>query len=452
MNRKLYCAIPFFAVIIAGCSIPEQTLMTEKPVEALVLLGYEAFQQDTVPADTLLQISDTITLPQAVTLALLHNPDLKVYSYTLRAWDAEILQQSLLPNPEGGLEMENIAGGKNFAGAGAAEITLSVGQLIELGKKREKRTRVAALSGNLAAWDYESRKLDVYTRVLQSFYNVLALQQQLAQGNRLYQLAGELSRSIEKRVSAGASSPAELSRARIEVEQAALEVESIRYQLEAAKTALAATWGKQTAGFNAVKGSLVIPTDLPSLESLRILFNQNPDLARMEAERKKREADIALQKALRIPDPVVSFGYRRLNEVSTNAFVAGVSIPIPYFDRNQGNIKKAEILYKQLETEKQALQITLSSRLTLLYQQLKDLQSQASRLHEKIIPQAEETLNILRRGFREGKYSFLEVLDAQRGLFSAYTRYLQVQSEYRDTASSIERLTGQSLTSVSGNN
>ncbi|NOY38320.1 MAG: TolC family protein [Chlorobi bacterium] len=452
MNRKHLIIVPFITVIITGCSIPEQTVMTEKPVQVPVLQKYEEFQKDTVSGDTVSLQPDTITLPQAIKLALLHSPELKVYSYNLRAWDAEILQQSLLPNPEAGLELENIAGGKDYRGAGASEITLSVGQLIELGKKREKRTRVAALSGNLAAWDYESKKLDVYTRVLKTFYNILALQEQLAQSRRLLQLAEELSLSIEKRVLAGASSPAEQARAKIEVERAAMTVESIRYQLKAAHAALAATWGDDIATFRAAKGSISIPDQLPDLGSLKLLLVQNPDLKRMEAVRKKREADIALQKALGVPDPVISFGYRRLNEISTNAFVAGVSIPIPYFDRNQGNIKKAQIFYQQTEAEKQALQITLSNRLTLLYQRLKDLQSQAHNLHDKIIPQAEGSLDILRQGYREGKYSFLEVLDAQRSLFAAYTRYLQIQSEYRDTVSSIERLTGQSLTTVAGNN
>ena len=88
--------------------------------------------------------------------------------------DARILQAGLLPNPELGAEVENFGGSDMRSGTfdecGGHGSALS--QLIELGGKRAKRSRVAKLERDLAGWDYEAKRLDVYVATAKGFHGV----------------------------------------------------------------------------------------------------------------------------------------------------------------------------------------------------------------------------------------------------------------------------------------
>lgn len=102
-----------------------------------------------------------VTLPQALSLALMKNPELAAFSWEVRVGEARTLQAGLPPNPEIGLEVEEFAGSEDRQGVDAATSMLQLSQLIELGGKRSKRAQVAALERDLAGWDYEAKRLDV---------------------------------------------------------------------------------------------------------------------------------------------------------------------------------------------------------------------------------------------------------------------------------------------------
>jgi cobalt-zinc-cadmium efflux system outer membrane protein len=78
-----------------------------------------------------------LSLADALALALAHNPELATFSYEMRIQEANALQASLLPNPEFDAEIENFAGSGSLNGFDESELTLSIGQLIELGGKRQ---------------------------------------------------------------------------------------------------------------------------------------------------------------------------------------------------------------------------------------------------------------------------------------------------------------------------
>jgi len=104
-----------------------------------------------------------LSLREALLLALRHSPDLAAFAWEVRAGEARTLQAGLLPNPEFDIELENFAGSGDLEGFDARETTIALNQLIELGGKRLKRKRVAALERDLRGWDYEAKRLDVFT-------------------------------------------------------------------------------------------------------------------------------------------------------------------------------------------------------------------------------------------------------------------------------------------------
>ncbi len=446
MKRKIVILLFLFPNLFGGCKAPGTSVSVPAPV---ALVAPVQAVVDTVAADTFL-LPDTLRLTDALRAAMLYHPGLSVYAREVGVWEAEALQASLFPNPELSLEMENFAGGKTYHGFEAAEITVTAGQLLRVAGKRRKEVAVARLSGQQAGWEYQEALLRVFTEVTRAFYDVWVLQEQVHQAERLVELSHDLEQAVARRVRAGAMSPAAEARARIEKEKAGMELQDFRYRLGAARQRLALFWGEGKDSFRAVKGGIRLPDTLPSLGDLLALLEGNPALARLETEKELRRARLALARAARFPDPYVSAGYRRLGETATQAFVAGIAIPLPLFDRNQGEITKATLRLEQAEMMRQQMKMDLAKELSRNYGELLSLLYRAKRLERSVIPEAERSMRVIRSGYREGRFAFLDVLDAQRTLFSAYTEYLEILVRCREKISDIEMLTGTPLAGMKG--
>ncbi len=148
----------------------------------------------------------SVTLRQALSFALLNNPELAAFSWEIRAREAQELQAGLRPNPEFGVEVENFGGSGSLSGFEGSETTIWLGQLIELGGKRSKRAQVASLERDLASWDYESRRMDVFAEVAKSFFAVLAAQERVALAESISRIAERATERVAERVRAGAAS------------------------------------------------------------------------------------------------------------------------------------------------------------------------------------------------------------------------------------------------------
>jgi len=264
----------------------------------------------------------------------------------------------------------------------------------------------------------------------------------------LLTLAEAFVKTIQRQVEAGKISPAELSRAQVELSMANIEVERARRELEAARQRLAATWGSTSPAFKEAKGVFRIPHAIPSFNELMTFIKDNPDIARWTTEIAQRHAVWELEKAKRIPDPTVSGGFRHLNESSDNAFVVGLSIPIPFFNRNQGAVQEAEYRLKQTEVQRRSVATTISTILAENYQSVSALFSEVSTLKDKIIPSAQNAFDIISEGYLLGKFTSLDVLDAQRTLFETRIRFLRSLNDLHQTVAEIERLIGRSLADI----
>ena len=154
-----------------------------------------------------------LNLHQALLMALQHNPELASSSWEVKAREAEAIQAGLRPNPDLDVEVEGFAGNGEFSDFDAAETTLMFSQLVELGRKREKRQASAILRKDLSGWDYEAKRLDVITETSKAFYTVLAAQDRLAQAEELGRLARQSHQVVSQRVASGKVSPLDQARA-----------------------------------------------------------------------------------------------------------------------------------------------------------------------------------------------------------------------------------------------
>jgi len=287
-----------------------------------------------------------LSLRDVLRLTLLRNPELSAFTFELRAAEARTIQAGVLPNPALSAEVENIGGtGSTTTGGRATEATLQLSQLIELGGKRAKRMRLAGLERDLTGWDYEIKRLEVLTEAKKAFVDVLATAERLAFTADLLRLSEQVQRTVSARVQAGKVSPIEETRTRVTVSTARLQAQQARSSHEAAQKRLAALWGGTTPIFEGVSGSLDTTAPIPSIEALAAQVQKNPDIARWASEMDARRAQVEVARSRAVPDLTVSGGVRYLNETKETAFVLGLSLPLPLFDRNQGGILEAHATY-----------------------------------------------------------------------------------------------------------
>jgi cobalt-zinc-cadmium efflux system outer membrane protein len=388
-------------------------------------------------------------LPQAQALVLLHNPKLATFAWEVRAGEARTLQAGLPPNPEAGIEVENFAGSGELRGFDSAEITIHLSQLIELAGKRRKRTRVAALERDLTAWDYETTRVDVLTQATQAFVAVLSAQENIRLQEELVRLAQQVRTTVGERVKAGKVSPVEETRARVALSTSQIELERAQQALASARKRLVATWGSTVPAFTRAEGNLDTVAALPPAGQLAERLAQNPDLARWATEMAQRQAALELEEARRTPDPTLGGGFRYVRDTDDNAFVMELSVPLPVFDRNQGNRLEARYRLAKAEEEQRAATVQAHAALAEAYAALAAAYAAATALKNDALPGAQGAFEATGEGYRQGKFGFLDVLDAQRTLFEVRGQYIEALAAYHQAVADVERLIGDRLQAVS---
>ncbi|NGP87971.1 TolC family protein [Fodinibius halophilus] len=454
---KLFKAILVTGMLVlaAGCATeetliepPSESTLGDKIYKRSPALNQNVNSQDTASKVT---ISDTLTFSDALSKALLENPRLQGYGWQVRVKEAERIQASLLPNPQLNAEMENFGGTGPFEGYDSREVTVKLGQKILLGADRLKRKRLAGTQKELAGWDYETQKLDVLTGVTKAYISAMEAQRQWQQQQELVDVAQNLYNSISAQVKAGKVPKLAQTKAQVELSRAKIDLENARNQWESARSSLAAYWGNKQPQFEQLKGQLSMPSEVPKYAKVQTYIQQNPDVARWATELQQRESALDLEQAKGIPDITVSGGYKHAEDLGAGAAIVGVSMPLPFFDRNQGNIRALKYELNRAEWHREATLIQTYKTLRVAYNRLRSSAHEVKQLHEQVLPGAKTAFEAAQTGYRQGKFDYLEVLDAQRTLFSTRTRYIQALAEYNRAVAEVERLIGTPLSEISAN-
>ncbi len=429
------------AAILAGCASSGGYSAMPSPRPLGSAYAPVDTAAETTVASTNAAIPDVLQLPDALALALRGNPELAAFSYAVRAAEARVLQAGLLPNPELELAVDEVD--RDGAGFDSAETGVTLGQLFELGGKRRWRKRMAEAEGELAGWDYEAKRLDVFAATAQRFFNVLAVQERLELARSGVELAEQVNRAVSQRVEAGKEPPLQASKSAAELELARLDANEAGNALAIARRKLASMWGANQADFASVDGTLSeVMQTVPTLETLRPHLAENPELERWETELRLGQAALSAEKAARIPDLQGSVGFVQYKEDGTEALAFGVGLPLPLFDRNQGNIAAARHSLAKAEAERTAAEVALSAELAEAHALLLGAHQRVTALRDKVVPAMEAAFQAAHEGYQQGKFGFLDILDAQRGLFEARAALLDAQVGYHAALINIQSLTG----------
>jgi len=402
----------------------------------------------TPPTERAIEPTRELTLEQAISTALRLSPTLAAAATGVSAAEARLDQAGLYANPEFDLEVENFGGGGEFGGFDVAETTFAVSQPLLLGGKIAGRKGVAAADLALATRDLDGIRLDIAALTCIAFNNVIVAQERVQLTEELAGLATSFNDTVRARVEAGKVSPVEGIRTRAAVARAAVDVAKAKRALAAARVSLATTWGSSDPQFSRAVGRLSPPSPLPPRAILDEMLLQTPEMARLTEELQRREQVIKLEKARGVPDLKLTLGPRKFQDTDGWAWVGGVSLPLPIFNRNQGARRAAEFELERTRHEVAARRIALEGRLSRILERLRAAGEEARSYESEIVPASTEAFEAMSIGFREGKFGFLEVLDAQRSLFEARLLHLDSQQRYASASAELERLLGRAAGSL----
>jgi cobalt-zinc-cadmium efflux system outer membrane protein len=386
-----------------------------------------------------------LTLQQAVSTALTLSPTLAAVALGVPAAEGRLEQAAVYANPELAIEVENFGGSGEFDGFDATETTFAFSQPLLLGGKIAGRKGVAEADLALASRDLDAVRLDIAALTTIAFNNVIVAQERVRLTEELAELAKSFGDTVRARVEAGKESPVEEIRARAAVARAAVEVAKAKRALAAVRVSLATTWGSSDPLFSRAVGDLPRPSPPPPRGTLDEMLLQTPEMARLTEELDRQEQMIKLEKARGVPDLKLTLGPRNYQETSGWAWVGGVSMPLPIFDRNQGARRAAEFELERTRHDVTARRVALEGRLSRILERLRAAGDEARSYEQEIMPASTEAFEAMSLGFREGKFGFLEVLDAQRSLFEATLLHLESRQRYAAARTELERLVGRSL-------
>lgn len=327
------------------------------------------------------------------------------------AAEASVQGSKQLPNPTLSVEMENVMGSGPYSRFGASETTYSLSMPLELGGKRAARTRTAQAGQTYAQVGSAITRAEAALKVTRAFIALAASERRLKAAQSRQALAEQAEHAARVRVRAGKVSPIDEQRAAAQRISATIVAERASRALELARASLARLTGVQQPFMIAAPWF-----DNPAIASGQEAQGIPLAIAGAQAQLDVASARVDAARRARIPDLSVSAGTRRFKDSGDSAAVFAVSVPLPIFNRGNAELSRARAELTQAEAERSAATLEFDEALAAARVDLVDAQAAAASANGPELAAAEEAARIARIGYAEGKFSQLDLIEAERQL------------------------------------
>ena len=389
-------------------------------------------------------LAESVSLNQAVAKALETAPLLRAEEAAIAAARAGKAQADVRPNPSVTVEAENFVGTGPYSVLRRAEVTATYNQPIERGGKRAARVALAEREIGVAMASANVTQLELAAAVQRSFLNILIAQQIEAIAKQQLSIEQGLQSEALRRVR-GYKDPLFVeTRAAARVAQAQIALEQSQAKLRNARNVLASFWGGDGDDLDVV-GELV-------LGGKQRVELAEADRALEEARVARASAAVNVEQTRKTQDYTVNGGTRFIKGTNDIALVAGITIPIGRFDRNQGNIERARAERLRLELTAEANRLERLRRRASLGAEAELALSRANSIKSEVYPRVAKTLAQVRDGYNRGGFSFRDMQDAADAIIAAQDDWLTAMIEYRDLQTELDRLTGRFDASIAAIN
>jgi len=443
-------------------------LLSAQVAVAVLLMVATAFSQQ--PVSTPPQQQPTIKLTSAgfitqegltverlIELGGSRRSDLLAARQRLAIAEGRLLQARLRPNPT--LDAEY--GSPRFLG-GEAESDLSVGisQTFELGGKRSKRVVVAELELQQIRAEVLTIERQLAVDIRTAYANALASARQLDALEKLIAADAEIVRAIEARLKEGDVAPLDVNLVKVESDRLKIQAIQVKSDLETQLLRL-----KTLTGTDIAESLLLAPQpdrpprlDIGISELIEIALKERADLQAARLGEQVGAARINLAKANAVPNIAGSVKYSRNKQIidfppaiggntvnQDNELTFGVSIDIPVFNRNQGEIASATGGQIQATRQREFLETTIKRDVAVAYRKYRAAAETLVLYSTQILPRAEENLSSVRSAYGFGEFSIFEVVNEQRRLTENITGYNQALRDYYMALAELEAALGTTI-------
>jgi outer membrane protein, heavy metal efflux system len=368
------------------------------------------------------------TLDEAQRLAAESNPTLRQAEAEIRAAKARTQQAGLYPNPSVGYTGDEIRGGSSNGGKQGFFVEQSIVTDGKLSKSRsvfEQETRIAELEA-------EQQKLRVQNAVKIAYYRVLAAQELVDASHGLVQIEGNYSDVERQLYNTGQADESEVLEAEVDVLRVRVASHRQENSLREGWKSLAAVIGRPDLPQSIVAGDLANAwPEIDEEQVMEAIATQAPAKRIADAVSSRAASEMARAKSQAIPDLNLLGGLEYNNEPLGNTpratgweGLAELSVQIPIFNRNQGNISEASAALDRSQLEKQRIQLLLRERAASLLDRYDTSKVVATQYRGEILPRAKKAYTLLDQKYGLMLASYPRVLEAQRKLFTLHAEYL----------------------------
>lgn len=418
-----------------------------------------AQQSAPVPSSAQFISKDGSTVERLIELASARRNDLLAARQRLAIAEGRLLQTGLRPNPT----LNSEYGSTRFLrGEGENDLAVSVSQTIELGGKRNRRVALAQAELNQTRAEVLAIERRLAVEIRTSYTNAISAARQLDVLEELIAADAEMVRAVEARLKEGDVAPLDVNLIKVEADRFRVQAIQAKSELETQIIQI-----KTAIGADVTESLRLAPQperpprlDMSLSELTEFAFRERADLQAAKLGEQLGSARVDLAKANAVPNVAASVKYSRTRSVidfptrlgggsfanaPDNALVFGVSVDIPLFNRNQGEIASSVGEKVQATRQREFLESTIKRDVAVAYRRYRAAAETLVLYSTQILPRAQENLRSVKAAYGIGEFSIFEVVNEQRRLTENITGYNQSMREYYTTLAELETAIGTTI-------
>ncbi len=324
------------------------------------------------------------------------------------------------------------------------QISVELEQLIETAGKRRKRVAIKQLEQKTSQFEFEELLRELKKELRQNFYHLANLSSEQSRLSTLVHLFTQLKEQYQRQVQL--QNIAKVDYYRIQSELVALKKELFDLEEEAAETVKNIRILTQLddltitdLDFSSVDKSLYkeIPSDV-----LQLALTQNIGLQKQHVQMDIANKELELEKAMRKPDLTFQLGYDRGGNIMRDFIGVGLSVDLPIFNRNKGNIKAAQLQIEKEDATDKLLQGELKNTVIRLENQLTKYKETLEGWPVETEKEQQEMVERYKKHLQSGQVTLMEFIDFTQASREAHKAFLDTWENYNSTYEELQYLVG----------
>lgn len=432
--------VPTAVTMPGGTYQGPQTNLTVTPIQPLPAARPLLYGSLELPADDREEgPPDGLTIDQAIDLLVHQNLDLRAKQLEIPQARADVLTASLRANPLFYADSQLVPYGSDSVRRpdGPTQYDVNITHPIDYAHKRRYRMAYASRALEVMEAQYQNEVRLAIQNLYIAFVDVLAARETVRYLETSIKGLDEVLTAYQGLFSQKNATSADVDQARSDREIAMIGLVDAREAVRQRKLVIGEMLGMPTdqaerLEFRGTIGDLAPPLDAHA-ELLQIAVNSRPDLAAFRLGIASAEANVGLQRANRFADAYVLYQpYTYQNNApfgkqSGTSWALGITVPLPVYNRNQGNIERAKINVYQSQVQLAYQQKRVETEVRQAIKEYEVSREIADRLRHHVLPDLQKAYSDRLRLFQEGEITKFVFLDTQR-------RYNEMAKAYLDAA------------------